>query len=186
MERWPSVNKCQSQQVCFVELHKIMPLTWMERITDCSIYFSPSVVKSNKSDLKIMNAFMFSAWGAAGPLNVLFFMETPWKNIFLLLCYSSCVSSASRSHLCAEVFNDQEVKRSLCDGWGGPSSVSAVISPRWHWCCVLTRRRPSHYQRCALVWLYRERQRRQSRGSTGVFKKSLFWTFTFSTFRFKN
>lgn len=114
MERW-LVNKCQYQQVCFVELHKIMSLTWMEWVTDRSIYFSPSVVKSNKSDLKIMNKFMFSAWGTAGPPDVLLFMETPWNNIFLLLCFSS----ASRSHLCADVCKDQEVRRSRCDGWGG-------------------------------------------------------------------
>lgn len=91
-----------STGVFFVELHKIMSLTWKERVTDHSIYFSPSVVKNYKSDLKIMNQFMFLAWGTAGPLNVLFFMETPWNNICLFLPFF-CFSSASCSHFVHEV-----------------------------------------------------------------------------------
>lgn len=126
---------CQYQQVCFVELHKIMSLTWKEQVTDHSIYFSPSVVKSNKSDLKIMNQFMFLARGIAGALNVLFFMETPWNNIFLFLPFF-CFSSASRSHFSGvhEVMfimirPEGEGGQSLpCDGWRGQSPVFAVIA----------------------------------------------------------
>jgi len=111
----------QYQQVCFVESHKIMSLTWKERVTDHSIYFTPSVVKSNKSDLKIMNQFMFLAWGIAGALNVLFFMETPWNNIFLFLpffCFSSHFSGVHEVMFIMIRPAGHGGHGLSCDGWG--------------------------------------------------------------------
>lgn len=151
----------QYQQVCFVELHKIMSLTWKEQVTDHSIYFSPSVVKSNKSDLKIMNQFMFLARGIAGALNVLFFMETPWNNIFLLLAillFFFCFPFTFLWCSWGDVYNDQARgwRRSKSPVWWMKRPVACLCRYRFvkhiPQPSCFDSHRPSQCQRCAQVW----------------------------------